>query len=82
MKDMAADGDRLEIFDDGFEIFEADCAYCLDERGRIGSDHRSRLSPLGSARRLYDSGEPRGREEMPWSNFYEIFGGKKKRERH
>lgn len=43
---------------------------------------RSHLSPLGSARRLYDSVAPRGREEMPWSNFYEIFGGKKKRERH
>lgn len=47
MKDVAADGDRLEIFDDGFEIFEADCAYCLDERGRFGSDHRS-LSSLAS----------------------------------
>lgn len=80
MKYMAADGDRLEIFDCGFEIFEADCADCLDKRGYIGSYHRS-LSSLGAARRLCDSGEPRGREETPWSNFYEILGGNNKRER-
>lgn len=41
MKNVAADGDGLKVFDDGFEIFIADCADGLGKRRR----RRRTISP-------------------------------------